>query len=276
MELIILLILLLILAAAVAVGYYYGRSTGKPDEEIATLTEKARIWSGTATEKTRGWAGTAVETTKGWLRIGKSKKESARFVAWVTSLPGMDAAFKTWLESLAPQEAGTFTQRAASFGSGLNIDLAWFLDGQIDDAPELKQMAEEAMALYCQAYWKAALIRDDAEAFATFRAWQEAPKKHKELSRQVFARLVEAGTVSVSHELYLAPEKDRWDHIVKAIRDFAEKDRQAAIAIVKEVLAASSPTPIPVPAPTAEPLTKKIRRRGRKKAASPDTTEATA
>jgi hypothetical protein len=99
-------------------------------------------------------------------------------------------------------------------------------------------------------------------------------KKHKELSRQMFARLVEAGTVSVSHELYLAPEKDRWDHIVKAIRDFAEKDRQAAIAIVKEVLAASSP--IPEPAPAAEPLTKKIRRRGRKKAASPDTTEATA
>jgi hypothetical protein len=212
------LITVLILAGAAVGGYYYGKSAKEPVKETARE----------ATSRVKRWL------LK--LGIGRRKKEAQRFREWVASLPGVPKAFTTWLEGLSPQEAETFAQRVASFGSGLKVNLAWLLDEQMDNDPELKQEVEKAMALYCQAYWKAAVAQDDVEAFATFQAWQEAPGKHKELSQRLFARLAEDGLVSAPSELYLASEKERQAHAVQAIRDFAEKDRPAFNAILKEEL----------------------------------------
>ena len=136
---------LLILAIVAVVGYYYGRGARMPAVDTAALTEKARGWAGTATETTKNWAGAATETTKswagtvwGWLPFGRPKEEPAQFVAWAAGLPGMDAAFQTWVENLAPNEVQAFIERTFGFGSDLNVNLAWLWSGQLDPEPELK------------------------------------------------------------------------------------------------------------------------------------------
>jgi len=258
-----LIILLPILAVAAVGGYYYGKVAKKPVEE--TVLRQAQDTAKEATGRARGWLGR--------LRIGRRKKEAGRFREWAAGLPGVTKAFAAWLEGLSPQEAETFAQRVASFGSGLKVNLAWLLDGQMDTDPELKPQVEKAMALYCQAYWKAAVAQDDVEAFAAFQAWQEAPNKHKELSQRLFARLADDGLVSAPSELYLAPEKERQAHAAGAVRDFAEKDRPAFNAILKEELVSlrrgrDTSASTEEPAPGGETAQKKSRRRKPKGEAS--------
>lgn len=270
----------LILSAAVLVGYYYGRRGGvRPDEEAVALTERTRSWAGMATDRTRDWAGTATDKTRDWagsarewLRLGRPKSTD-RFVTWVADLSGMGEAFKTWVEGLAPHQVEEFAQGAASFASGLGVELAWLLDGKMDEDADLKQEIEDAMVLYCQGYWKAALVQEDTETFAAFLAWQDDPKKHRDLSQRLFARLVEDGTIATSPDLYLASEKERWDHIVQSLRDFAGRDRSAFLALFKQVRATPT-TAEPAPEPVEEAPKKKSRSRSRSK--TTDTAEATA
>ena len=124
-----LIILVPILAVAAVGGYYYGRGTKKPVEE--TALRRAQDTAREATGKAKGWLGK--------LGIGRRKKEAQRFREWAAGLPGGTKAFAAWLEGLSPQQAETLAQRVASFGSGLKVNLAWLLDGQMDTDPELKQ-----------------------------------------------------------------------------------------------------------------------------------------
>ncbi|MBU0495494.1 MAG: hypothetical protein KKA73_01495 [Chloroflexi bacterium] len=262
MDIVVILLAVLLVVAIGAVGYYFGRGGRRPSIEAATIVETGKSWAGATTDKTSEWAGAVRDRLP---IIGRSRKGAEQFVAWATTLPEAEPAFKDWLQSLTPAETDALWQGAADFGAGLNIDLAWLLDGQMEDDPALKQEIEKAMTLYCQAYWKSILIRDDAEVFAAFRAWQEAPQKHKELGRRLFAHLVDMGAISMPTTLHLAPEKERWEYSVKAIRDFAEKDRLAFLAAFKEAL---TTPPDAEPEPVEEPPAATKSRRSKATAAS--------
>jgi hypothetical protein len=273
-----LLAVLLLLVVAVAAGYYYGRDAGKPDEETTAVTQRARSWAGTvkgwtgtASETARSWAGSASETAKSWTGsarktagnwtgtargwVGKSKREAEQLRAWLAALPGVNKAFKTWLEGLAPKEAEQFTKEISDFGASLNVDRDWLLSGEVDDDPALKKGVEEAMASYCMAYWNGLQVQDNAAVLATFEAWQKAPfnRKNRELSQSLFTRMVDDGLISAPAELYMASEKERRTYVVQSILDFAEKDRSAFNAILKE--ATSAPVEEP-PAPEKKPQPK--------------------
>ncbi len=253
-----LVIPLILVAAAAAFGYSYGRDTEKYNQGASDVTNKAKGWLGTA---------------KGWLRIGKSKKELARFRDWIAGLPGVDKDFVAWLEGLSAEDAKTFVRAVSDFGSSLNVERAWLLDGRMDDDPELDKGVRDAMSLYCMAYWKATQVQDEVEIFAVFQEWQAAPhkRKHRELTQKLFARLVEDALISMPPELHLASRKKRQNYAVRAIRDFAAKDRAAFNAVLAQVLAGPSSAPEPIEEP---PAPKK--KRGRKPAAQPETAEAAA
>ncbi len=248
-----LVIPLILVAAAAAAGYYYGRDPRKVNEGVTGATDKAKGWIG---------------TTRGWLRIGTRRKELAQFRTWIAGLSGVDKAFVAWLQDLSPEDARAFAQAVSDFSSSLNVERAWLLDGRMDADPELEKSVQEAVALYCMAYWKTTQVQDDVQAFAVFQDWQAAPRKrrHRELTQKLFARLVEDGVVSVPSEIYLASVRKRKAYVVQAIRDFAEKDRPAFNAILKQVLAAPAPAPKPVEEPPPAPKKK----RGRKPAAQPE------
>ncbi len=234
---------LLIFAVGVA-AYYYGRDAGKPDEQTTMVTQKARSWAGTAREKTGSWT----ETSKGWLRIGKAEKEAEQLRAWVASLPGVDKDFTTWLAGLSPEETKKFLTSTAAFMDGLSVERDAIVSGQVEDNPELKKGVEDAMVSYCIGYWKSSQIQENAVPFATFQAWQKDPskKKHREFGQKLFVKMVNDGLISVSADLYVAPEKERRAYMAQSIRDFAEKDRPAFNAILKKVVFASTEEPAPI------------------------------
>lgn len=191
---------------------------------------------------------------KGWrekIRARKRRKElPQRFREWAAGasltereqlyhgLPEAAQAFTAWLAGLSAKETKVFSQRLSSFCSGLNFELSWLADLQLDNDPELKQAVEEAVVLYCLAHWKATQVQGDLKAFATFLAWQDDPSrgKNRELSQKLFAKLVEKERISAPPpELILASEEERQAHVVQAIRQVAEEDRQAFSTILKEV-----------------------------------------
>ncbi|MBU0495497.1 MAG: cyclic nucleotide-binding domain-containing protein [Chloroflexi bacterium] len=159
-----------------------------------------------------------MKTVQHRLGIGRPSKAN-RLIAWLTDLPGMSGAFETWLASLASAELERFLRRVIGFISRLNVDLAWLLNGQIGNDPELERDVKETVALYCRAYWKAHLLGDDVQVFAAYLVWRDAPEEYQELSRRLFAKLIEIGKVSAPATTlstsYPPSPKDRADRDVQ-------------------------------------------------------------
>jgi hypothetical protein len=223
------LLVFLIILVATAVWLYY-----RPERRNKIVTKITEVY-------------------KGWIdKIRARKPEKAlpqQFREWATgaslgerkqlynSLPEAAQAFTAWLDGLSAEETEAFSRRVSSFCSGLNLELAWLVDLQLDDEPELKQAVEEAVVLYCLARWKATQVQGDVKAFVTFQAWQDDPsrREHRELTQKLFSRLVEKGLIAAPPaEFFLASEEERQAHVVQAIRQVAEEDRQAVNTILKE------------------------------------------
>ncbi len=177
---------------------------------------------------------------KEWLIDTLTQKEPS-----AGSLSGPDRAFTTWLADLSVEEVESFSRQVANFCSGSNFELAWLVDSQLDNNPELKHIVEGAVVYFCRMQWQALLLQDDIKVLSTFWAWQTNPakKEQQELGQQLFVKLLEKGLLSVPPpELFLAPEKERQSHMAQAIREFAVQDRQTLNATLKEIIFAPDDT----------------------------------
>ncbi len=171
----------------------------------------------------------------------KAKRQVKQFKAWAVRLPDVSPEFKVWLADLAPKQVETLIKRMFRFGAKFDVKLARLLEAVSDDDTGIARDVEAPWALYCQAYWKAAHVQSDVNAFEAFLTWQKAPtrKKNQELGEQLFVRLVEAELAFVPSGLYFVSDKRRTEHIVQTIRQVAREDWPTLNALLKQVLAAA-------------------------------------
>jgi hypothetical protein len=210
---------------------------------------------------------------RGRLKFRNDTRDLAKqFKQWVSetapasrtelydTLPGSAEGFALWVSKLSDKDLKRFTQKVARFCASLNFNLAWLTDAQVSHEPELKKAVEDAVLLYGLTLWRANNVQQDVKGFLAYRAWLAKPKRHKAFGQQLYATLAQQGAVSVSPELYLAPEKERLAQAATAIRKVADENHAAFQVALRQVvstgkdaaidgLAASQPA-----APAAAPL----------------------
>lgn len=251
--------LALILVVAAAGGYYYGKTTGEPVQAAAKKTTgPARGWMGILRRRQPG-----PEQYSQWLAKAPLQDRKRLY----QGLPQDAEALQAWLAGLAPQEARVFGIRVSRFAADFGIQPAWLTSSWLESDPELKAGLEDTVELYGLADWRANEVQADLQALAAFEAWQARPSRHKELGQKLFVRLVEQGAVEMPAELIAANKRGRRAYIEQAIRDYADKDRAALYATLKQVLSGTveEAAPAEETAPAEEPPAEKPRRSRRRK-----------
>ncbi len=176
-------------------------------------------------------------------RLTGNKAEVAKkFQNWAeTNIE--DAQLKAWLMGLSPEAAGALVEQLADFCFNLGFELEWLLEDTMSRDPEIKQEAVAVVTSYCRACWSAAQSYTDFELFKLLQEVEQAPftRKHRDLSRRLFGELVNREmAASVPAELFLASEKEREEHMTKAIQQAAETNRDGFKTVLKDVLAAQA------------------------------------
>lgn len=154
-------------------------------------------------------------------------------------LPAATKEFTTWLASLSDEELKHFIQRLGAFCKDSHFQLSWLFDSDVQPDAQTKQALEEAVLLFALSRWQAARVNPSITAFNRFLAWQKNPlsKEHKAMTQKLFAKLVEKGLITEPPaSLLLLSEEERRNYVMQAIQNIAENDKQALLAIFKEVL----------------------------------------
>ncbi|MBI4788813.1 MAG: hypothetical protein HY782_17410 [Chloroflexi bacterium] len=243
--------------------------TEKASQASKQATAKARQASEQATAK----AGQMYQGARGRIKFRSDTGDLAKqFKQWVSesalpkrvdlynSLPASAEGFAIWLSGLGEQEQEQFTQKVAHFCGTLNFDLAWLTDPEINRDPDLKKAVEDAVLLYSLAAWRANNVQQDVTSFLAYRAWLANPNQHKAFGQKLHQALIKQGLVTVPPELYLAPEQERVEQALTAIRKVADESPAAFHLALREVSGATAsampaaPAPAPAtPAPTLAP-----------------------
>jgi hypothetical protein len=232
--------------------------TGKASQASRQATAKAGEISKDATAK----AGQVYQGLRGRLKFRSDTRELAKqFKQWVSeaapakrvelynTLPASAEGFAIWLGSLSDKDLERFTQGVARFCATLNFDIAWLTDPQVSREPELKKAVEDAVLLYSLTTWRANNVQQDVKGFFAYQAWLGNPKRHSAFGQQLLGALIQRGAVTVTPELYLAPEKERVTHATTAIRKVADEDHAAFLAALRQVVGGGETAPA---APVAE------------------------
>jgi hypothetical protein len=170
--------------------------------------------------------------------IGKNHEQAKKFQAWVDAHID-DIELKAWLTGLSPQAASALSEQLADFCVNLGFELNWLLDDNLSQDPEIEQEALAVVTAYCRACWHAAQSYTDFELFKLLQDMKQAPfaRKHRDLGRNLFGELVKREmAASVPPELFLASEKERQEHMTRAIQQAAEANRDRFKAVLKDVL----------------------------------------
>jgi hypothetical protein len=216
---------------------------------IVVLVIVYRLWSGRKTEpaaSTQKKKPDLVSKTIDWIENGGSIPASGRqavlpqqFRNWVTEALGKEKDLQAWLLSLPEEGAHTLVEHLADFCSGLGLRLFWLVTGSLEQEPDLAQVMEDIVVAYCSACRKAVLVQEQAQTFRTLQAVQNDPfgKEQRDLSRKLYAELINEGMAESPPELFLASEEKRQAHITQAIRQAARADRKTFKTILETALA---------------------------------------
>lgn len=116
----------------------------------------------------------------GWVRGGvrrlsgaERRALAARFAAWAMQDGGLvESDLRHWIQALGEDGREALTEQVAGFCADFEFDLAWLLDGELADCPELTTVMRVLITHYCLAC-KAALESDDAlRRFRRRRVWR--------------------------------------------------------------------------------------------------------
>jgi hypothetical protein len=165
-----------------------------------------------------------------------------RFRTWMNSVAADDTAVKEWLNGLSDEGIQAFTKHLETFCTDMGFELGWLIDHQLEQNPELTQMATAIVLNYCRACQQAALAQEDLEAYKKLKAFEQHPanKRQQAFGEKLFARVIEEGLVVGSVSDYLgAPPEERSRLMVEAVRKAAEKNPQAFSRVLKETLTAT-------------------------------------
>jgi hypothetical protein len=198
-------------------------------------------------------AGTFSAQSKGWVqridqRWRKPAKSGKEFIAWARQadlagklalsqrLPEEAAGLAGWLASLSNEELGHLADELAGFCYRQNLELAWLFNAKAE--PELKAALEEIITFWLMGFWQGHRL----QPLASFQAWQDAPhaKGNRAFTQQVYTRLVAAGLASAPSELLFAADKEREEHVVKAIQAADAENHAVVLALVGELFTAQA------------------------------------
>jgi|GEM_PF-2898383 len=206
------------------------------NQSIAKRTGLTKI-SGSLTNMFGSWGGgpksILPQQLKEWV-VASSLANNEKFAL---NFPQMGHDFTAWLNKLPPEELASFTQKVADFCISLNFELNWLVDPKVKVDEQLKLALKETVILYSLAHWRVAQAQDNIKAFAIFHNWQKNPttKEHKILSQLLFGELVAQKVIpQPPPTLFLAPEDERENYIIKAINQTAEENIANVIKIIQK------------------------------------------
>jgi len=237
-------------------------SATQPTEEAATDTPATEETAGTLanlTSKVTDSVTAGVRGGAGWLSSFRRKKTvdlPQQFRIWVDKVESIEPPVKEWIHGLSEPGLQAFTEHLSGFCADMGFELAWLVEQQFDQNPELAQTVEKIVLPYCRACQQAAQAQEDLEAHKTLQAFERNPghRKQQEFGQKLFAKLIQDGLTTASISDYLAASaKQQQQQTLQAIHDAVQKDSVGFNRALKEVIR-SLATPVeaaPAPAPAA-------------------------
>jgi len=198
------------------------------------LTDRIAFWRGRITDKQR-------------------QDMRQQFQAWIAEACGDEASLCTWLQQLPEKEWQAFIDQVTAFCAERGFELPWVVEHRLEPYPELAQAAEQVVLHYCRACHQAVAAQQDLDVYKTLLAFEHNPGdgKAQEFGHKLFAKVIEAGLTSFSMSEYLlAAPKDQRQYMVRAIREAAERHREAFYRLLKETARDAAATPA-APTPSA-------------------------
>jgi hypothetical protein len=170
-----------------------------------------------------------------------------QFHAWIAKACADEASLCTWLQQLPEKEEQAFIDQVAAFCTERGFELPWVVEHRLEPYPELAQTAEQVVLHYCRACHQAVAAQQDLDVYKTLLAFEHNPAdgKAQGFGHKLFAKLIEAGLTSVSMSEYLlAAPKDQRQYMLRAIREAAERHREAFYRLLKEITTDAAATPV--------------------------------
>jgi hypothetical protein len=151
------------------------------------------------------------------------------------------------LQQLPEKEEQAFIDQVAAFCTERGFELPWVVEHRLEPYPELAQAAEQVVLHYCRACHQAVAAQQDLDVYKTLLAFEHNPADDmaREFGHKLFAKVIEAGLTSFSMSEYLlAAPKDQRQYMVRAIREAAERHREAFYRLLKETATEAAATPV--------------------------------
>ena len=171
----------------------------------------------------------------------------SQFHAWMAKACTDEASLCTWLQELPEKEGQAFIDQVTAFCTERGFELPWVVEHRLESYPELAQAAAQVVLHYCRACYQAAAAQQDLDVYKTLLAFEDNPANSKthELGYKLFAKVIEAGLTSVSMSEYLltAPTAQH-QYMLRAIREAAERHREAFNRLLKEIARDTAAAPV--------------------------------
>jgi hypothetical protein len=182
-------------------------------------------------------------------RITRRQPQDMRqqFQAWMAKACADEASLCTWVQNLPEKEAQAFIDQVTAFCAERGFELPWVVEHRLEPYPELAQAAEQVVLHYCRACHQAVVAQQDLDVYKTLLAFEHNPGdgKAQEFGHKLFAKVIEAGLTSFSMSEYLlAAPKDQRQYMLRAIREAAERHREAFYRLLKEITTEAAATPV--------------------------------
>jgi hypothetical protein len=171
----------------------------------------------------------------------------SQFHVWIAKACAEEASLCTWLQQLPEKEGQAFIDQVTAFCTERGFELPWVVEHRLEPYPELARAAEQVVLHYCRACHQAAAAQQDIDAYKTLLAFEHNPAdvKAREVGYKLFAKVIEAGLTSVSMSEYLlAAPKAQDQYMLRAIREAAERHREAFYRLLKETARDAAATPV--------------------------------
>lgn len=183
------------------------------------------------------WLQTAAQSNEGWLPEGAAADLSA------------------WASTRGEGELRRWERATRAFCAEAGLELRWLWDSDLAHDHDLFESLAEVVLLYTLSYSRAHRATLPAAAVKALRSWRASPNsgRGRRFGEQLHAALVRRNLVTVSPELYLAPERRRRAEATAAIRRLdTERHEQLRETVELMLSGMGEPRPRPAAAPTEQ------------------------
>lgn len=183
------------------------------------------------------------------ITIRSQRQEQIRreegFKTWLMELvqqsdesPSEEVAsdLKTWIDQLSEEENKALVSKLALYCKAVGIKLEWLLGAQ-PFYEELRHSVHDIVVFYLISVMKGTQVKEEAQLFNVYQAFDKKPKKNAEFGQQLYETLLGDGLIPASEKgpLEITKRKDR-KKIIAAIRQSAVDKPVAFQQLLKRVV----------------------------------------